>query len=96
MNGCRTISLADAVELNLCRAPLWVSSWPTGWVGTWFVELGRSLHQAHDGEAHRPRLGVVLPPDATKDQAAEIITKETASRVLLRLDLARPSQVSLL
>ena len=52
---------------------------------------------ATDGQkAYATRLGIALPRGVTKGQAAEMITKESASRVLLRLDLARPVQQRLL
>tara|TARA_R110002012_G_scaffold45866_6_gene121607 strand:- start:79 stop:1683 length:1605 start_codon:yes stop_codon:yes gene_type:complete len=94
-----------------CRKPQPLSSTPVGLelahgLGGDVVRRARSLTApgarwrsapATEGQlAYASRLGVALPADATKGQAAEIITKETASRVLLRLDLARPSQVSLL
>jgi len=56
----------------------------------------RTLPASEGQKAYATRLGIALPNGVTKGQAAEMITKESASRVLLRLDLARPIQQRLL
>ena len=56
----------------------------------------RSAPATEGQKAYATRLGIALPNGVTKGQAAEMITKESASRVLLRLDLARPAQQRLL
>jgi hypothetical protein len=56
----------------------------------------RSAPATEGQKAYATRLGIALPSGVTKGQAAEMITKESASRVLLRLDLARPAQQRLL
>ena len=56
----------------------------------------RSAPATEGQKAYATRLGIALPSGVTKGQAAEMITKESASRVLLRLELARPAQQRLL
>lgn len=56
----------------------------------------RSAPATEGQKAYATRLGVALPNGVTKGQAAELITKESASRMLLRLDLVRPAQQRLL
>jgi hypothetical protein len=93
-----------------CRAPSPLSSVPVDLelaygLGSDVVRRARSLtypnarwrkSPASEGQlAYAKRLGIKLPPAASKGQAAELITKETAARSLMRLDLAKPVQVGM-
>ena len=93
-----------------CRKPSVLSSVPVSLelaygLGSDVVRRARSLTYPNarwrksavsDGQrAYARRLGITLPPSLNKGQAAELITKETAARTLMRLDLARPVQARL-
>ena len=55
----------------------------------------RSSPASEGQRAYAQRLGIEIPANATKGQAAEVITREAAARTLLRLNLARPAQTGL-
>ena len=93
-----------------CRKPSPLSSVPVDLelaygLGSDVVRRARSLTYPNarwrksavsDGQrAYARRLGITLPVAANKGQAAELITKETAARTLMRLELARPVQARL-
>ena len=93
-----------------CRSPSPLSSVPVDielayGLGSDVVRRARSLTYPNarwrksavsDGQrAYARRLGITLPAALNKGQAAELITKETAAKTLMRLELARPVQAGL-